>query len=47
MFATFGTLLRLWRIAAMPAAAAISILSLFAVPVHWFLGGFDHMISLG
>lgn len=47
MFATFGTLLRLWRIAAMPAAAAISVLSLFAVPVHWFLGGFDHMISLG
>jgi drug/metabolite transporter (DMT)-like permease len=47
MFATFGTLLRLWRIAAMPAAAAISVLSLFAVPVHWLLGGFDHMISLG
>ena len=47
MFATFGTLLRLWRIAAMPAAAAISVLSLFAVPVHWSLGGFDHMVSLG
>jgi drug/metabolite transporter (DMT)-like permease len=47
MFATFGTLLRLWRIAAMPAAAVISVLSLFAVPVHWSLGGFDHMISLG
>jgi hypothetical protein len=27
MFATFGTLLRLWRIAAMPAAAVISVLS--------------------
>jgi drug/metabolite transporter (DMT)-like permease len=47
MFATFGTLLRLWRIAAMPAAAVISVLSLFAVPVHWSLGGFDHMVSLG
>jgi drug/metabolite transporter (DMT)-like permease len=47
MFATFGTLLRLWRIAAMPAAAVISVLSLFAVPVHWSLGGFDRMISLG
>ena len=47
MFATFGTLLRLWRIAAMPAAAVISMLSLFAVPVHWSLGGFDHMVSLG
>jgi drug/metabolite transporter (DMT)-like permease len=47
MFATFGTLLRLWRIAAMPAAAVVSVLSLFAVPVHWSLGGFDHMTSLG
>lgn len=47
MFATFGTLLRLWRIAPMPAAAAISVLSLFAVPIHWWLGGFAHMSSLG
>jgi drug/metabolite transporter (DMT)-like permease len=31
----------------MPAAAVISVLSLFAVPVHWSLGGFDRMISLG
>jgi drug/metabolite transporter (DMT)-like permease len=47
MFATFGTLLRLWRVAAMPAAAVISVLSLFTVPIHWSLGGFDHMVSLG
>jgi len=47
MFATFGTLLRLWRIPPMPAAAAISVLALFAVPVHWLLGGFAHMVSLG
>jgi drug/metabolite transporter (DMT)-like permease len=47
MFATFGTLLRLWRIAAMPAASVISVLSLVAVPVHWLLGGFDHMAALG
>jgi hypothetical protein len=47
MFATFGMLLRLWRIAAMPAAAVISVLSLFAVPVHWLLGGFDQMTALG
>ncbi len=47
MFATFGTLLRLWRIAPMPAAAAISVLSLFAMPIHWLLGGFAHMSSLG
>jgi len=47
MFATFGTLLRLWRIAAMPAAAIISVLSLFALPVHWLLGDFAQMTALG
>ena len=47
MFAVFGTLLRLWRIPAMPAAAVVSVLSLPAAPLHWSLGGFDHMIALG
>jgi len=47
MFATFGTLLRLWRIAALPATMAISVVSLLAVPVYWLLGGFDHMIIPG
>jgi drug/metabolite transporter (DMT)-like permease len=47
MFATFGALLRLWRIAPMPAAAIISVLSLFAVPAYWAIGGFDHMIAMG
>jgi drug/metabolite transporter (DMT)-like permease len=47
MFATFGALLRLWHIAAIPATAIISVLSLFAVPIHWTMGGFDHMIALG
>jgi drug/metabolite transporter (DMT)-like permease len=47
MFATFGTLLRLWRISAMPAAAVIAVLSLVAVPVYWLLGGFDEMTALG
>jgi drug/metabolite transporter (DMT)-like permease len=47
MFATFGALLRLWHIAAIPATAVISVLSLFGAPVHWALGGFEHMISLG
>ena len=47
MFATFGALLRLWHIAAIPATAVISVLSLFGTPVHWALGGFDHMIALG
>ena len=47
MFATFGTLLRLWCVAAMSAAAAIGVISLIGVPGHWILGGFDHMIALG
>jgi drug/metabolite transporter (DMT)-like permease len=47
MYAAFGTLLRLWRIAGMPATAVISVLSLLPVPVYWALGGFDHMIALG
>ena len=47
MSAGFSTLLRLWRVAPMPAAAAIGMLSLFAMPVQWLLGGFAHMVSLG
>jgi drug/metabolite transporter (DMT)-like permease len=47
MFATFGSLLRLWRISATSAAMVISVLSLLVVPAHWVLGGFDHMIMLG
>jgi len=47
MYATFGTLLRMWRIAALPAAAAISVISLIGVPGYWALGGFDHLITVG
>jgi drug/metabolite transporter (DMT)-like permease len=47
MFATFGTLLRMWCIAPIPAATVISALSLLAVPAFWATGGFDHMIALG
>lgn len=47
MSAGFSTLLRLWRIAPMPAAAAIGVLSLFGMPVYWLHYGLAHMISLG
>jgi drug/metabolite transporter (DMT)-like permease len=47
MFAAFGTLLRLWKIAPMQAAAAIGVLSLFALPIHFLLGGFARMSSFG
>lgn len=47
MFGTFGTLLRLWRISALPAAMVISALTLFAMPAYWALGGFDHVVVFG
>jgi len=47
MSAGFSTLLRLWRIAPIPAAAAIGVLSLFAMPVYWLHDGLAHIISLG
>jgi drug/metabolite transporter (DMT)-like permease len=47
MSAGFSTLLRLWRVAPMPAAAAIGVLSLFAMPIYWLHYGLAHMVSLG
>lgn len=47
MSAGFTALLRLWRIAPMPAAATIGVLSLFAMPVYWSYYGLAHMIALG
>jgi drug/metabolite transporter (DMT)-like permease len=47
MSAGFSTLLRLWRVAPMPAAATMGVLSLFAMPVYWLHNGLAHMVSLG
>jgi drug/metabolite transporter (DMT)-like permease len=47
MSAYFSTLLRLWRIEPLPAAAAIGVLSLFGIPIYWITGDFAHMLSLG
>jgi drug/metabolite transporter (DMT)-like permease len=47
MSGAFATLLRLWRIAPMAAAAVISVLSLFAMPVYWLTGGIAHLSALG
>ncbi|MGO9700297.1 MAG: DMT family transporter [Xanthobacteraceae bacterium] len=44
-FATFGTLVRRWRIAAMQAAAITSVLSLVGLPILLF--SFDNMIAAG
>jgi len=46
-FATFATLLRLWRITPMRAAAVVSAVSLIMVPIHWLLFGFARMIAFG
>src|SRR3954468_6228604 len=47
MFAVFGTLLRLWRVAPTRAVVVTSVVSLVGLPLHWLLFGFDHMIELG
>jgi drug/metabolite transporter (DMT)-like permease len=47
MFATFATLLRLWRINPMRATAVISALTLLYVPIHAVAFGFDRMIAAG
>lgn len=47
MSGAFATLLRLWRIAPMAAAAVISVLSLFAMPIYWLIGGVAHLSALG
>ena len=47
MFATFGTLLRLWRIVPMHAVAVTSTLSLIELPIHWLAFGFERMLGLG
>jgi drug/metabolite transporter (DMT)-like permease len=47
LFATFGILLRLWRIAPARATAAISILTLLYVPIHATVFGFGRMVAAG
>ena len=47
MFAVFGTLLRLWRVAPTRAVVVTSVVSLVGLPLHWLLFGFERMIGLG
>lgn len=46
-FATFGMLLRLWRIDAIPATVVVGVLSLVLIPIQWGFVGFERMIALG
>jgi drug/metabolite transporter (DMT)-like permease len=47
LFATFGTLLRRWRIAPTRAVAITSVVSLVWLPIQWLAFGFGRMIALG
>jgi drug/metabolite transporter (DMT)-like permease len=47
MFAVFGTLLRLWRVAPTRAVVVTSVVSLIGLPIHWLVFGFERMIGLG
>lgn len=46
-FATFGMLLRRWRVAPMHGTAVISVVSLAGVPLYWALLGLAHLAPLG
>jgi drug/metabolite transporter (DMT)-like permease len=47
MFAVFGTLLRLWRVAPTRAVVVTSVVSLIGLPIHWLIFGFERMVELG
>jgi drug/metabolite transporter (DMT)-like permease len=47
LFATFGTLLRRWRIAPTRAVVVTSVISLVWLPIQWLAFGFERMIALG
>lgn len=47
MFGGFGALLRHWRILALPAAAAVSVLSLALLPIYAAFVGFGRVAALG
>jgi drug/metabolite transporter (DMT)-like permease len=46
-FATFGTLLRRWRLPPVRATVIVSVVSLAILPIHGALAGFSHMAALG
>jgi drug/metabolite transporter (DMT)-like permease len=47
MFAGFGTLLRRWRVPALRATVAVSVVSLAILPIYWAIVGFDRLIAAG
>jgi drug/metabolite transporter (DMT)-like permease len=47
LFAVFGMLLKLWRIAPTRAVVVVGVLSLALIPVQWIAFGFERMIAVG
>jgi len=47
MFATFGALLRFWRIQPIRAVVVTSVVSLVYLPVHWLFFGFERIRAIG
>src|SRR5689334_3912360 len=47
MFASFGMLLRRWRVSAYSAAIVINVLSLALLPLYFFTGGLARVAALG
>jgi drug/metabolite transporter (DMT)-like permease len=47
MFASFGTLLRRWRVPPVRATVAVSVLSMVVLPIYWIMFGFDRLIAFG
>src|ERR1043166_5086434 len=47
MFASFGALLRLWRVSGLSAAVVISVVSLLLFPVYVAFGGLNDLMAAG
>lgn len=47
MFATFGMLLKLWRVTAIRSVGIVSVIALIYVPIHWFFFGYERLMSAG
>lgn len=47
MFATFGAMLRFWRIKPIRAVVVTSAVSLVYLPVHWLFFGFERIFAAG
>lgn len=47
LFASFGTLLRRWRVPPLRATVVVSVLSMAVLPVYWAAFGFDRLIAFG